>query len=296
MKRVPIIFIFFMIITSYFCSASETPDQKETPTKNETPAITSLTFYGHSAFEIITPGGHVLMIDPWLKNPVNPNAKDGNDPLNSITRLDYILVTHAHFDHVGDAVELSKSTGARLVTNFELGGNMERLLGFPKLNMRFKHLMNIGGEITIANEEVLIAMTPAIHSSGMENPFKNRNQSAFVYGGNPAGFVIKIKNGPTIYHAGDTAYFKDMEVIGEQYAPDVALLPIGGHFVMEPYMAAKAAAAVKAKLAIPMHYATLPVLEQKPDKFITALKETNIAFQIMKPGETLRFAGTELQK
>lgn len=296
MKRVPIIFILFMIITSCFCSAAEIPEKKEPAAEKTTPAITSLTFYGHSAFEIITPKGHVLMIDPLLRNPLNPNAKDGNDPFANITRLDYILVTHAHFDHVGDAVELSKATSARLVTNFELGGNMENLLGFPKLNMRFGNLMNIGGEITIANKEVLVAMTPAIHSSGMENPFKNRRQSAFVYGGNPAGFVLKIKNGPTIYHAGDTAYFKDMEVIGEQYAPDVALLPIGGHFVMEPHMAAKAAVAVKAKLAIPMHYATFPVLEQKPNKFIKALKETNIAHQVMKPGQTVRFAGTELQK
>ena len=98
---------------------------------------TTLTWHGHAAFEIVTPNGKVLMIDPWLKNPSNPNAKDGKDPLAAITKVDYILITHGHFDHVGDSVEIAKKTGARLVTNYELGSNMAKLLGCPKEQMGF---------------------------------------------------------------------------------------------------------------------------------------------------------------
>src|SRR2546426_8643763 len=105
---------------------------------------------------------------------------------------------------------------------------MGKLLGYPKEQMGFDTLMNIGGEITIADGEVMVAMTPAVHSSGLGNPLAKEQDPDIVAGGNAAGFVLKIANGPTIYHSGDTAYFKDMEVIGERYAPDVALLNICG--------------------------------------------------------------------
>jgi len=280
--------VFFVTMATY---GTEAPNQSEPP-----PAITTLTYYGHSAFQINTPQGNVLMIDPWLTNPLNPNAQDDKSPFANIRKLDYILITHAHYDHVGDAVELTKKTGARLVASFELGGNMSHVLGFPNTHIRYDDLMNIGGEITIADGEVMVAMTPALHSSGMQNPSPGRSQSLYVYGGTPAGFVLAIKNGPTIYHSGDTAYFKDMERIGEQYAPDVALLPIGGHFTMDGPMAAKAAEAVKAKLVIPDHYATFPVLASDPSAFIEAAKEKQINYLIMKPGETIRFKGKELDK
>jgi len=169
------------------------------------------------------------MIDPWLKNPTNPSAKNGKDPLAAITKVDYILITHGHFDHVGDSVEIAKKTGARLITNYELARNMAKLLGYPNEQMGFDTLMNIGGEIIIADGEVTVDMVPAIHSSGMGNPLADEKEPEVAYGGNPAGFVIKIKNGPTIYHSGDTAYFNDMALIGEQKI-DVALINIGGHF------------------------------------------------------------------
>ena len=254
---------------------------------------TTLTWYGHSAFEIVTPKGKVLMIDPWLKNPMNPYAKDGKDPLSVIAKTDYILLTHGHFDHVGDSVALAKKTGARLVTNYELGTNMAKLLGYPKDQMGFDTLMNIGGEITIADGEVTVDMVPAIHSSGLINPHAGENQPDIVYGGPAAGFVIRIKNGPTIYDSGDTAYFSDMKLISD-YAPDVALINIGGHFGMQPPMAARAAKVVRAKLVIPQHYATFPVLTQSADGFVKLLNKIHIRSKVMQPGESLTFKGKKL--
>jgi len=260
-------------------------------------SLTTITWHGHAAFEIGTPNGVVILIDPWLTNPVNLAAKENKDPLEQVKKVDYILITHGHFDHVGDAVAIAKKTGARLVTNFELGTNMAKLLGYPKDQMGFDTLMNIGGEITIANGEVVVAMTPAVHSSGLGNPFaKDKEQEPeLAAGGNAAGFVLQIRNGPTIYHSGDTAYFKDMEIIGEQYAPDVALLNIGGHFGMEPAMAARAAASVRVKLVIPMHFGTFPVLTQDTTFFRQALKKQGVPFRQLHPGETIAFEGKRIK-
>lgn len=254
-------------------------------------AETTLTWHGHAAFEIVTPKGKVLMIDPWLKNPVNPNAKDGKDPLQTIAKVDYIILTHGHFDHVGDAVAIAKKTRARLVANFELGTNLAKLYGYPKDQMGFDTLMNIGGEITIADGEVTVALVPAIHSSGLNDPFAGEKDPDIAYGGNPAGVVIKIHDGPTIYHTGDTAYFKDMSLIGEVYEPDVALVNIGGHFGMEPVMAARAAKAVRAKLVIPQHYGTFPVLAQETKTFTDDLDRKGVAYRVMAPGSSLTFKG-----
>jgi len=256
-------------------------------------ADTTLTWHGHAAFDIVTPKGKVLMIDPWLKNPMNPSAKNGKDPLAAITKVDYILITHGHFDHVGDAVEIAKKTGARLVTNYELGSNMAKLLGYPKEQMGFDTLMNIGGEITIADGEVTVDMVPAIHSSGMGNPLAGEKEPDVVYGGNPAGFVIKIKNGPTIYHSGDTAFFSDMALIGEQKI-DVALLNIGGHFGMEPAMAARAAKVLHAKVVVPQHYGTFPVLTPDAKGFAERLRKLVIRSRVMQPGTSLKFKGKKL--
>lgn len=250
---------------------------------------TKLKWFGHAAFSITTPNGKVLLIDPWISNPVNPDVKAGKDPLAAISKVDYILLTHGHRDHVGDAVEIAKRTGAALICNPELAGNLVKLAGFPKERAETDAIMGIGGEIQIADGEVTVAMTPAVHSSSVFNPKAGPNEPERVYGGNPAGFVVIIKNGPTIYHSGDTAYFKDMETIGESYAIDVALLNIGGHFGMEPRMAAKAAQSVRAKVAIPQHFATSPDMTQSADGFAAELKRLKIGFYEMKPGETISF-------
>jgi L-ascorbate metabolism protein UlaG (beta-lactamase superfamily) len=251
---------------------------------------TRVKWFGHAAFSITTPKGKVLLIDPWLGNPSNPEAKDGKNPLASLSRVDYILLTHGHRDHVGDAVEIAKKTGAVLISNPELAGNLVKLADFPSKQAETDAIMGIGGEIKIADGEVTVAMTSAVHSSSVFNPKAGPTEPERAYGGNPAGFVLIIKNGPTIYHSGDTAYFKDMETIGEEYEVDLALLNIGGHFGMEPRMAARAAKSVRAKLAVPQHYDAA----ENSNDFAAELKKLKIPFYEMKPGETIAFRGRQM--
>lgn len=257
---------------------------------------TKIKWFGHAAFSITTPKGKVLLVDPWLNNPLNPEAKDGKDWLAAVLKADYILITHGHRDHVGDAVEIAKKTGAILICNPELAGNLVKLADFPAKQAGTDAIMGIGGEIQIADGEVTVAMTPAVHSSSVFNPKADASDAERAYGGNPAGYVLIIKNGPTIYHSGDTAYCKDMETVGEQYQVDVALLNIGGHFWMEAKMATKAAKSVGARLAIPQHYATFPGITEKSDSFAAELKTLKIPFYEMKPGETISYRGKKMVK
>jgi L-ascorbate metabolism protein UlaG (beta-lactamase superfamily) len=252
---------------------------------------TKLKWFGHAAFSITTPNGKVLLIDPWLKNPSNPEGKDGKDPLVAVPRVDYILLTHGHRDHVGDAIEIARRTKALLICNPELAFNLVKLADFPPKQVESDYIMQMGNEIQIADGEVMIAMTPAVHSSSVFNPKAGPNEPERAYGGSPAGFVIAVKNGPTFYHTGDTAYFMDMQTIGEMYSIDVALLNISQ---MGPKMAARAAQSVRSKLAIPDHFGTLPGPVQTADEFIAELKKLKLNSYEMKPGETISFRGKQL--
>lgn len=231
-------------------------------------SVTTLTWYGHAAFKLVTPSGHVLLLDPWITNPSN---KHGKQDLQNLKSADYILVTHGHFDHIGDAVEIAKRTGAHLIANFDLGHAMVDYLGFPASQAGFDTLGNSGGTISLLNGEVSVTFEPAVHSSDIEIPGNDGKPGRMEAAGNPNGFVIRVKNGPTIYDTGDTALFSDMRLIGKMDHIDVMLACIGDHFTMGPKAAAQAVRLVDPNVVVPMHYGTFPVLTGTPREFEQAL-------------------------
>jgi L-ascorbate metabolism protein UlaG (beta-lactamase superfamily) len=220
---------------------------------------TQVTWLGHAAFKIETPSGGVLLIDPWLTNPKNGKGKQ---LLAEPGQVDWILLTHAHPDHVGNAVELAEKTGARLVAPFELGKQMVAQ-GYPEKQVGMDGLMNIGGTVSLLDGEAKVLMTPAVHSSGLSTG--GDGAPSHFYGSNPVGYRIQIAGGPAIYHAGDTDVFGDMELIRELSPVDVMLAPIGGHFTMDPERAAYAVnRLIQPDVVIPMHYGTFGVLTGRP--------------------------------
>ena len=230
----------------------------------------SITWLGHAAFRLRTPGGKELLIDPFLsENPSCPAEHKG------VEKADLILVTHGHADHLGDTVPIAKRTGATIVGMPELcywlGGK-----GIEKTAP-----MNKGGSQAV--EGIRVTMVHADHSCGI------MEDGHVIYAGEPVGFIIELENGFRIYHAGDTNVFGDMKIIGELYRPDLAMIPIGDLYTMAPREAAYACRLLDCKMIIPMHYATFPVLTGTPQ----ALREETAAIEglqilELKPGETLK--------
>lgn len=222
-------------------------------------AATEVTWLGHAAFRIELDSGQTLVIDPWIKNPKNDQ---GEQVLAEPGRVDRILLTHGHPDHVGNAVALGKATGARLVAPFELGQQL-KARGYPEDQVGMDGLMNIGGRIELFDGKVSVLMTPAVHSAGLATA--EDGAPSHHYAANPVGYVIQVDGGPTIYHPGDTDVFGDMELIRELNPVDIMLAPIGGHFTMDPKRAAVAINRfIQPEAVIPMHYGTFPVLEGRP--------------------------------
>jgi len=215
-----------------------------------------IRWLGHAAFEVQSQDIDIL-IDPWLTNPLSPVRPEEVKP-------DYIVVTHDHNDHLGEAIEISKRTGAPIISIYELANYINEKGG--------KSIgMNIGGPAVLKND-LYVYLTQAFHSSTH---------------GSPTGAIIYI-NGLSIYHAGDTGLFGDMKLIGEVYSPDVALLPIGGFFTMNPEQAAVAVQLISPRYAIPMHYNTFDVIKQDPYIFSEKVKKLRPSTEvlILKPGES----------
>ncbi len=225
-----------------------------------------ITWLGHSAF-LIEENGKRVLVDPFITGndmaPVKPDEID----------CDIIAVTHGHGDHLGDAVFISKRKNVPVVAIYEVAQYIASK-GANAVGMNFSG--------TYEQDGIKLSMVPALHSSGI-------TESNFTHdGGIPAGFIIEI-NGKKVYHAGDTGLFGDMKIIGEIYKPDVALLPVGGLFTMDPKLAAIAARWIKPKYVIPMHYNTWPPITANPEEMREDLERDGIKLVVLKPGESFSF-------
>lgn len=245
-----------------------------------------LLWYGHAAVKITTPGGKVIVIDPFItKNPKTPEAlKD----LAAMGAVDLILLTHGHGDHIGDASALAQLTGAKVGLNADLGQTLASLGWIDTAQMiRF----NKSGPIKPLGDGITITMVHAEHSSEVRAKDEETGIVTMHPGGEPSGYVIELENGYTIYHAGDTGVFGDMAFIGAYYQPDLALLPIGGQFTMDPAHAAYAAQnLLDVETIVPIHYGTFPPLKGTPEELVEALGNSPAAkVVILAPGEALAF-------
>jgi L-ascorbate metabolism protein UlaG (beta-lactamase superfamily) len=228
-----------------------------------------LTWLGHSTLRITTPSGKVIVIDPWVQtNPMCPES------LKKFERLETMLITHGHFDHIADAVALGKQFKPQIVAIFETCAWLESK-GVSNTNG-----MNKGGTQRVG--EIEVTMVNAIHSCGIQDGDK------IVYGGEACGYIIRLPGGLTIYHAGDTAVFGDMKLIGELYSPDLALLPIGGHFTMGPREAAMAVRLLGVRQVVPMHFGTFPALVGRPEELRQMTQDiSGLEIHALKPGDSI---------
>jgi L-ascorbate metabolism protein UlaG (beta-lactamase superfamily) len=233
------------------------------------------TWYGHACIEVQSPDGRTILIDPFFGNPLSPKSAD------AVGACDLLLVTHGHGDHVGDAVALASRLRPAWPCIHEMSLWLSRLLpgGADQVIG-----MNKGG--TVDPLGIRVTMVRADHSAGDWNA----DGGVPLYLGEPAGFVVELENGSRFYHAGDTDVFGDMALIRELHRPDVAFLPIGGHYTMDPGSAAKAVELLGVRTVVPIHYGTFPILTGRPEHLRAALDARglgHVAVLAPQPGDVV---------
>lgn len=229
-----------------------------------------MTWLGHATFRFRTGDGTTVLVDPWVKgNPACPDSEEAPQ------RIDAMYITHGHFDHLGDAVELARQHEPQLFCIFETAAWLEsqgvgNVVG-----------LNKGGTVE-GPAGITATLVDAVHSGGITS-----EDGSIVYGGEPGGWVFDFPDGPCVYHAGDTMVFPGMELIGQLWQPDLALLPIGDHYVMDPTQAGHAARLLGVDTVVPMHYGTFPVLTGRPDQLAAALDGTDIEVADLEIGRSV---------
>jgi L-ascorbate metabolism protein UlaG (beta-lactamase superfamily) len=240
---------------------------------------------GQAAFKITSPGGRVIVTDPFLVN--NPKTPAEYKNLDKLGKVDVILVTHGHGDHIGDVKELAAKTQAKV---FGPAGLIQTLIDLGWVSAEQGVRFGKGGKVQPLGPQITITQVRAEHSSEVTVTDPATKKSTTHPGGEPAGFIIEMENGFKVYHMGDTGLFGDMKLIADYYKPDLILMPIGGHFVMDPKDAAYATKEwLKPKFVIPMHYGTFPVLKGTPQEYIAALGQTSTKVVPINPGDTQEF-------
>ncbi len=226
---------------------------------------TRITWLGHATVLIETAGGTNILIDPYIaQNPKYPKG------FVLPSKIQYILLTHGHGDHISDAVPVAVKHGSTVVAIYELAAYIGARGAANTMGM------NLGGTVQLGDASA--TMVEAKHSAAAQD------EQGTHYTGVAAGFVIGIADGPVLYHAGDTAVFGDMKLIGELYRPTVAMLPIGGHFTMGPREAALAAKLLGAEVVLPLHFGTFPPLKGTPEQ-LAALVDSSVQVVNWKPAE-----------
>lgn len=228
-----------------------------------------ITWLGHGTFQFVLPGGETIVLDPWTDgNPKYP-------PTHTFNRIDTMLISHGHFDHIHDAVPLAKKFKPQVCAIFE---TCEWL---KKKGVENTMPMNKGGSQKLGG--VTVTMTHAIHSCGITDG------DQIVYGGEAAGYILNFADGRTAYFAGDTNVFTDMQLIAEIYRPELAFLPIGDLFTMSPREAAVACRLLQAKRVIPMHFGTFPALTGTPEQLSALIAGTGTEVWKLEPGQPVEW-------